>query len=282
MSVTLAPKSSLTEGFVDFRIVSYSPNIGAEVLDIDLTLPLSKAVVAALHNAFIRYQVLFFRDQRVSLEDLTRIAGHFGSLHMHVGVNPTSKPTDNALVRKLHYDETSTRVSGEDFHSDQSCAIIPPLGSLLYNHTVPKNGGGDTIFTSMYAAYEALSPGMQTYLEGLSAVHDGTRVFGSGSPISTHPLIVRHPESGRKLIFVNSFFTSKIVGVSKLESDRVLAFLYEHCAKPDWSCRFMWRDHSIALWDNRCTQHRAIWDYWPNIRSGYRVQIEGTEAPTAA
>lgn len=282
MSAPLAPNSLLTEGGVDFRIVPYSPNIGAEVLDIDLTQPLSEAVVAALHDAFIRYQVLFFRDQRISLEAQIRVAGYFGPLHTHVGVTTISKPTDNPLIRMLHYDETSTRVSGEDYHSDQSCAIIPPLGSMLYNHTVPKDGGGDTIFASMYAAYEALSPGMQTYLEGLSAVHDGTRVFGPGTPISTHPVIVRHPVSGRKLIFVNSYFTSKIVGVSKLESDRVLAFLYEHCTKPDWSCRFKWRDHSIALWDNRCTQHRSIWDYWPSVRSGYRVQIEGTESPAAA
>jgi taurine dioxygenase len=281
MSVTLPPKSSLTEEDVDFRIVPYSPNIGAEVLGIDLTKPLSKAAVVALHDAFIRYQILFFRDQKISVEDQIRVAGYFGPLHKHVGINTISKTTDNPVVRKLHYDETSTRVSGEEFHSDQSCAAIPPLGSMLYNHTVPKDGGGDTLFASMYAAYEALSPGMQTYLEGLSAVHDGTRVFGPGTPISTHPIIVRHPESGRKLIFVNTYFTSKIVGVSKLESDRVLSFLYEHCAKSDWGCRFRWHEHSIALWDNRCTQHRAIWDYWPSIRSGYRVQIEGTEAPAA-
>lgn len=282
MTVTLTTSSSVTEGGIYFKIVPYSPHVGAEILDIDLTQPLSEAAVAALHEAFIRYQVLFFRDQHISFEDQIRVASYFGPLGKHVGVNTISKTTDNALVRKFHYDETSTRISGENFHSDQSCASIPPLGSMLYNHTVPKDGGGDTMFASMYAAYEALSPGMQTYLEGLSAVHDGTRVFGPGTPISTHPVIVRHPESGRKLLFVNTDFTREIVGLSKLESERILAFLYDHCANPAWSCRFKWRDHSIAFWDNRCTHHKAIWDYWPNIRSGYRVQVEGSAAPVAA
>lgn len=269
----------LTKADADFRVVPYSPHIGAEILDIDLTQPLSEAEQAALHDAFIRYQVIFFRDQRISFEDQIRVARYFGPLGKHVGGQTISKITENPLVRRFHYDETSTQISGENFHSDQSCAPIPPLGSMLYNHTVPKDGGGDTMFASMYAAYDALSPGMQTYLEGLSAVHDGTRVFGPNTPTSTHPVIVRHPVSKRKLIFVNTDFTREIVGVSKLESARILAFLYEHCAKPEWTCRFRWRNHSIAFWDNRCAHHKAVWDYWPNVRSGYRVQVEGTEAP---
>ena len=164
---------------------------------------------------------------------------------------------------------------------DVSNPAIPPMGSILYLHTVPPKGGGDTMFASMYAAYDALSPRMKSYLEGLTATHDGTRVFGPGTPVSVHPVIIRHPESGKKVIFVNTDFTAKINELPRLEGERVLQFLIDHCNKPEWTCRFRWRSHSIAFWDNRCTHHKAIWDYWPNVRSGFRIQVEGTARPVA-
>jgi taurine dioxygenase len=258
-----------------------SPHIGAEIGGIDLTRPLSEAQIAQLRAAFTQYQVLFFRDQQISHDDQIRLAQHFGPLGKHVGGTTISKPTDNPLVRKFHYDENSKVISGENFHSDQSCAPMPPLGSMLYNHTVPPNGGGDTQFASMYAAYDALSPRMKTYLEGLTATHDGTRVFGPGTPSAVHPVVTRHPESGRKALYVNTDFTAYINDLPQLEADRLLRFLVDHCVNPQWIVRFRWRPHSIAFWDNRCVQHQAIWDYWPNVRSGYRVQIEGTAAPVA-
>jgi taurine dioxygenase len=258
-----------------------SPHVGAEIGDIDLTRPLSNQQVAELHQAFTEHLVIFFRDQRISFEDQIRVAGYFGPLGRHVGVNTISKTTENPFVRKFHYDETSKKISGENWHSDQSCAVIPPLGSMLYNHTLPPDGGGDTMFASMYAAYDALSPRMKNYLEGLTATHDGTRVFGAGTPISTHPVIVRHPVSGKKLIYVNTDFTSHINELPRAEGERILQFLYDHCARDEWVFRFRWRPHSIAFWDNRCTHHKAIWDYWPNVRSGFRVQVEGTAPPVA-
>jgi alpha-ketoglutarate-dependent taurine dioxygenase len=134
-----------------------SPHVGAEIGDIDLTRPLSNQQVAELHQAFTEHLVIFFRDQRISFEDQIRVAGYFGPLGRHVGVNTISKTTENPFVRKFHYDETSKKISGENWHSDQSCAAIPPLGSMLYNHTLPPNGGGDTMFASMYAAYDAVT-----------------------------------------------------------------------------------------------------------------------------
>jgi len=262
-------------------VTPVSPHIGAEIGDIDLTKPLPDRQVKELHEAFIQYLVIFFRDQKISFEDQTRVASYFGPLGKHVGVSTISKPTEHPLVRRFHYDENSKRISGENFHSDQSCAAIPPLGSMLYNHTVPPNGGGDTCFSSMYAAYDALSAKMKEYLHGLTATHDGTRVFGPGTPISVHPVIIRHPVSGRKVIYVNTDFTSHINEVSQQESDAILKFLYPHCNRDEWTCRFRWRAHSIAFWDNRCAQHKAIWDYWPHTRSGFRVQVEGTAAPVA-
>jgi taurine dioxygenase len=258
-----------------------SPHIGAEIGRIDLTRPLSNKQVEELHDAFARYLVIFFRDQKISFEDQIRLAGYFGPLGKHVGKSTISKPTDNDAVRRFHYNETSKQISGENFHSDQSCAAMPPLGSMLYNHTVPPDGGGDTMFASMYAAYDALSEGMKTYLTGLTATHDGTRIFGPGTPISVHPVITRHPVTGKKVIFVNQDFTSHINELPRLEGQRILQFLIDHCDKAEWTTRFRWAPHSIAFWDNRCTHHKAIWDYWPNVRSGFRVQIEGTAPPIA-
>jgi taurine dioxygenase len=258
-----------------------SPHIGAEIGGIDLTRPLSDAQIEQLRAAFLQYQVIFFREQHISFDDQIRLAEYFGALGTHAGKATISKPTENPLVRKFHYDENSQVISGENFHSDQSCAPIPPLGTILYNHTVPPNGGGDTQFANMYAAYDALSPRMKTYLDGLTATHDGTRIFGPGTPVSVHPVVVRHPESGRKALYVNTDFTSHINDLPRLEADRLLTFLIDHCVNSQWTVRFRWRAHSIAFWDNRCVQHQAIWDYWPNVRSGFRVQIEGTVAPVA-
>jgi taurine dioxygenase len=158
------------------------------------------------------------------------------------------------------------------------------MGSILYLHTIPPKGGGDTMFASMYAAYDALSERMKAYLHGLTAVHDGTRAFGFGKdiPVSTHPLIVKNPVTGRRSIFITPNIIMKINDVPPDESAAIISFLSAHCAHPDFQCRFRWRPHSIAFWDNRYTHHRALWDYYPNVRSGFRVQIQGSAPPLAA
>jgi taurine dioxygenase len=253
-----------------------SPNIGAEIGDVDVTKPLSAEQVEELRDAFTRYQVLFFRDQPVSNNDQSRLAAYFGPLGEHTGKYANSKVTDNPHVRRFHYDETSKRISGENFHSDLASWVHPPPASMLYLHTVPPYGGGDTIFASMYAAYEALSPQAKAYLEPLTATHDGRPIFGPDAPVSVHPLIARHPVSGRKGIYANVDYTTHVNDVPRLESARILQFLFDHCCNDIWTYRFRWRPHSIAFWDNRCVQHKALWDYWPHVRSGYRVQLEGT------
>ena len=175
--------------------------------------------------------------------------------------------------------------SGEVWHTDQSCSRVPPMASILHQHLIPPDGGGDTLFASMYAAYEALSDKMKAYLEGLTATHDGALIFDKGGedeyPVASHPVITVHPETGRKILFVNRGQTAYINEVSRAESRAILAYLFDHIEQPEWQMRFHWRNHSVAFWDNRCTQHRAIWDYWPNVRSGYRMQIKGVEAPRA-
>lgn len=263
------------------KVTPASPTVGAEVGNIDLTRPLSDLELAELKRAFTEHLVLFFRDQKIGFDDHVRLAEYFGSTGQHVGVKTNSQTTNDPRVRKFHADGDTPRVSGNIWHTDQSCAPIPPMASILYLHTIPPKHGGDTGFASMYAAYDALSDRMKIYLEGLTALHDGRDIFGEGTPSAVHPLIVRHPESGKKLIYIAKSFTKRINEVSEEESEMVLKYLTDHCARPEWSMRFHWEPHSIAFWDNRCVQHRAISDYLPHVRSGYRVQIEGTAPPVA-
>ena len=260
----------------------YTPNVGAEIFGIDLKKPLVADQLEEVKQAFYDHLVLFFREQEISFEDHIRLGEYFGTLGQHVGVSTNSKLSDNPKVRKFHFDETSPDVSGNVWHTDQSCAPIPPMASILYNHTLPPDGGGDTGFASMYAAYDGLSERMKKYLSGLTAVHDGEPIFGAGTPKATHPIVAVHPVTRRKLLYVNDSFTVKINDVPRDEGESILRFLKRHCERVEWSCRFKWEPHSVAFWDNRCAHHRAINDYLPNVRSGYRVQIEGEGPPIPA
>ena len=160
------------------------------------------------------------------------------------------------------------------------------MGSILHLHEVPPNGG-DTLFASMYATYDALSDPMKSWLSGLGALHESRHnlggYFGANEedtrdgmfPDAIHPVVCTHPESGKKLLFVNPAFTTEIVGLEPEESRAILAFLYGHIASPRFQCRFRWRKNSVAFWDNRCAQHMAIRDYQPHTRSGHRATIAG-------
>jgi len=259
-----------------------TPVIGAEIEGIDLG-DLDDDGFRTVHDALMAHGVLFFRDQDISVEAQKALGARFGELVVH--------PNDPGVeghpeVMRIHADETSKRVAGEMWHSDVSCDPVPPMGSILRLHTVPETGG-DTLFASMYAAYEALSDRMKALLDGLAAVHDGAPYYrevnrligrddgGRAYPSAEHPVIRTHPETGRKALFVNSMFTTRIVGLPADESAAVLDFLFRHVQRPDFQCRFRWRKDSIAFWDNRCTQHHAIWDYWPATRSGTRVTVRG-------
>ena len=259
-----------------------TPRIGAVISGIDLAAPLSARQVADLQQAIADHQVIFFRDQKLDPASLKRLGLHFGHLQAHA----LKGLPDHPEVRKLHADENSKHVAGEEWHSDMTCAPKPPMGSILYLHTLPSMGG-DTVFASMYAAYDALSDRMKAYLEGLTATHDGRLAFGRFDPtgqypIAVHPVIRTHPVTGRKILFVNKGFTSHINELPANESEAVLRFLYEHIQNAYFQVRFRWEPHSVAFWDNRCTQHLAIWDYYPQVRSGFRVQIEDAALAQAA
>ena len=173
------------------------------------------------------------------------------------------------------------------WHSDLSCDEEPPMGSILHLHTIP-NSGGDTMFASMYAAYNALSQPMKDFLGGLQAWHESAHVHrdrlghkgelrdGNDSyPVSLHPIVRTHPVTGRKCLFVNENFTTRVDGLTPNEGDALLKMLYEHIATPEFQCRFVWEEKSVAFWDNRCAQHRTVWDYYPKVRHGYRVTVAG-------
>lgn len=252
--------------------------IGAEIFGIDLSQPLSDGQFVALHEALTRHQVLFFRDQTLSHDDQKGLGRRFGKLAIHSGV---AGLPDHPEVVAIHADAQSKFVAGENWHSDLTCDAEPPMGSILYLPIVPETGG-DTLWASMYAAYEALSDRMKAYLDGLTAVHDADHVYrplfpdvDRKYPSSVHPIVRTHPVSGRKLIFVNPSYTTQIVGVSNEESTAILGYLYQHCANPDFHVRFRWKPGSVAFWDNRCTWHKAVWDYFPDVRSGFRVTVAG-------
>ena len=162
---------------------------------------------------------------------------------------------------------------------------------MLYITEVPPDGGGDTLYADMYLAYELLSEPMQEFLGTLTAVHDGALPYvGSygttppegGYPRNEHPVVVTHPETGRKVLYVNSGFTSRIKGLAPAESRALLDFLFRHIAEtPRLACRVRWEPNTLTFWDNRCTQHHAIWGYYPNRRYGERVSIVGDQAPAA-
>lgn len=275
-----APRRLTDAASIEVRRLS--PHIGAEIGGIDLTRPIGESQASVMREALLEHLVIFFRHQPIDVEQLKALGRCFGELHIHTGMKGMEEHPE---VRRFHIDGESKHVPGEEWHTDLSCDPIPPMGSILYLHTVPPVGG-DTLFASMYAAYEALSPQMRAYLERLTATHDGARAFKrfnpEGSyPLSVHPVIPRHPETGRRLLYVNQGFTSHINELPPAESAAVLAFLYQHCARPEFQVRFSWEPHSIAFWDNRCTQHLAIWDYYPQVRSGFRVQIKGVAAPVA-
>lgn len=256
-----------------------TPHMGAVISGIDLTRPFDAQQAERLRQALAEHLVIFFRDQPIDFDAHTRLARCFGEIHVAPAAAAWAVPGHPEITR-MHTDGTSKFVPGEDWHSDMTCDPEPPLGSILYLHTVPPSGG-DTVFSNMFLAYEALSPRLKAYLDGLTATHDAARVFGAIAPAGTlfnkssHPVIRTHPVSGRKALFVNKQFTASIDGLPKDEGAALLDFLCRHVQRPEFQCRFRWHPHSIAFWDNRSVQHSAIWDYFPQTRSGYRITVKG-------
>ena len=262
------------------QVAQLTPHIGAEISGIDLSKPLSEEQFRDIHNALLENLVIFFRDQQLTPKQHKAFAKRFGQLHIH----PVLGLKEDPEIIEIKADENSKRVAGEFWHSDVTSDPEPPMGSVLYMKTAPVSGG-DTLFANMYLAYETLSPPVKNMINSLKALHDGNvyrddyykdgRVTPKQYSMSEHPVVRTHPETGRKSLFVNRYFTTRIVGLSTSESDAILEMLFRHCEKEEFKCRFRWNPNSIAFWDNRCTQHQAIFDYYPQKRYGQRVTIAG-------
>jgi taurine dioxygenase len=260
--------------------------LGAEIRGIDLARPLDDGDVRRLRQALLDHLVLFFHDQSLDHDRHKDLGRLFGPLHIHPRA-PSPEGHPELLV--IHADENSKRVAGQGWHTDVSCDAAPPMGSILHLSEVPADGGGDTLFANMYAAFDALSTPLQDLLRGLTARHDSAHVYrgryyekARGArdehPSSDHPVVRTHPETGRQALFVNSGFTTRINGLERSESRALLDFLFRHIDRHEFHCRFRWRAGSVAFWDNRSTQHLAVFDYWPQVRHGVRVTVAG-DAP---
>ena len=276
----------INQSYETLEVETLTPHIGAKVRGVDLSQPLTNEQARDVHQAWIDWKILVFPNQHLNRDQHKAFARRWGKLHVHP-MQPTYGGDEEILVVKTTRDSAYT--SGDGWHTDVTCDPVPPLGSMLYITETPASGGGDTLFADMYLAYQMLSDPMKEFLDPLVAEHDGAGPYvGSykstppegGYPKSQHPVIVTHPDSGNKLLYVNRGFTSHIVGLSRSESNAVLEMLYRLIdSTPRLYCRVDWEPNSLAFWDNRCTQHHAVWDYWPNSRYGERVSIVGDQPP---
>ena len=263
------------------EIEPITPTLGAVVRGVDLGAPLESSTVAEVRAAWLEHLVLWFPDQPLSLGEQKTFASNFGDLWIHPTVPSPEGHPEVAVIRTR---PEAKLAPGEGWHTDMPAADTPPAGSVLRLEKVPPSGG-DTLFCNMYAAYDALSEPWQKFLEPLDAWQSGIKRHAKGfglpgdHPEALHPIVRRHPETGRKALYVNQGFTTHVEGMTAAESDAVLDFLYRHCENPAFHMRLRWKPHSIAMWDNRCVMHNAVNDYDPALRLGYRVMLAG-DRPT--
>ena len=268
---------------------------GAEINGVDLQ-SMSDEEVEAVADAQAAYGVVFLRGQTLTPDEQLAAARRFGPINVNRFFTPVPEHPQVAMVLKEPRHKHNV---GGGWHTDHSYDEAPALGSMLYALEVPR-AGGDTLFASMYKAYEALSPGLRQTLEGLRAVHSSRHVFGAGAAYArhederfhnagkatqdaVHPMVIRHPRIGRPALYVNPGFTVRIEGWTDDESRPLLKYLYGVAAREEHGFRFRWEVGSVAFWDNRATWHYALNDYPGERRLMHRVTVEGeTLAPYCA
>ncbi len=265
--------------------------LGAEISGVRLAESLDDETFKELRDAWLTYQVLFFRDQELTPDQHVAFAGRFGEFQKP-GFVPTLEDQPN--IRKQEMDEYSKIGSDVTWHTDDTFLETPSMGSVLYALDVPE-AGGDTVWINMYRAFETLSEPMQAFISPMTAIHDISATMGIGilrnygaeawqklrssTPPVEHPVVRTHPETGRKSLFVNPLLTSSIKGLSEPESRMLLDLLFQHMQQPENMCRFRWRKHSVAFWDNRSTAHKGVNDFYPAHRLMHRVAVADTERP---
>ena len=265
--------------------------LGAEIAYVDLGQPLSNAEFDQIHRTFLEKGILLFRDQEITREQHIAFSRRFGELDNHDSLPRDRHPDYPELllvtnIPKENGQPSDSKYTGQQWHSDLSFTPVPSLGSLLRGITIPPVGG-DTMFTNMYRAYDTLSDGMKKLLEGLHAIHTGSRKIVDLSsdrateqkklnPPIAQPVVRVHPETGRKALYIGDK-VSCFVGMTEEESRPLIEYLVKHATRPQFVYRHQWRANDIVLWDNRCTMHIALGDYEDGeIRHLERTTVKGT------
>jgi taurine dioxygenase len=277
-------------------ITPVSPVLGAEVRGLDLAEGVDDATFSILHRAFLEHGVLLFKNQTaMPVPVQLALCRRLGPLHEHSAA-PSDQDYPALLVFRTHRDSKVS--SGNGWHTDVSCEAEPPSATMLQIRVTPPDGGGDTLFADMEAAYATLVPARRRRLCGLTARHamahwprvsehlDGGPYRDPSYepdadppdvdlPEAIHPVVRTHPETGRRSLYVNPSFTVSIEGLEDADGRDMLESLHRHCARPEFQIRQRWQVNDVALWDNRRVQHFPIWDYWPHERCGNRVTVRG-------
>ncbi len=266
------------------KVTPLTPSIGAIISEVSLNKDLNSETIEQIYSALIKHQVIFFRDQNISPESHLKLAESLGEIDPGHPVYPHVEGHQSIVLLK---NDANNRPDTNDWHKDLTFKPNPPFASILHGVKVPKVGG-DTLWASMSAAYDKLPNGWKAHLEELEAIHDmGTfrnDFYKEGGIDSVnnalkkvgsavHKVIETHPISGLKYLNVNQSFTRNIVNESQGPSDHILQFLFQHISKPEFQVRFHWEDNSVAIWDNRITQHYAVFDYLPEFRHMQRVTV---------
>ena len=266
------------------KVIPLTPSIGAIISKVSLNKDLNSGTIEQIYSALIKHQVVFFRDQNISPETHLKLAESLGEIDPGHPVYPHVEGHQSIVLLK---NDANNRPDTNDWHKDLTFKENPPFASILHGVEVPKVGG-DTLWASMSAAYDQLPNGWKDHLEELEAIHDmGTfrndfykeggidsvnnALKNVGSAV--HKVIETHPISGLKYLNVNQSFTRNIVNESQGPSDHMLQFLFQHISKPEFQVRFHWEDNSVAIWDNRITQHYAVFDYLSESRHMQRVTV---------
>lgn len=261
------------------EIVVLTPNIGAEIQGVDLSRTLEKKQREKLYQAFCEHQVIFFRDQNLSPQQHLEFAHLFGKVDQvtHPKFDVVPEAPDISIVVNDQDRPPDINV----WHTDLTYLREPPKACVLYCQETPAHGG-DTLWASMPAVWQSLNPSLQSAFSSFTAQHklplenvtkEQVREVLDSEIDAIHDLKKIHPDTGRPYLYVNSVYTKRIMEISETESDKILSMLFNFIHQPEFQVRFKWRKHSLAVWDNRCTQHYAVADYYPQRRVMHRVSV---------
>jgi len=273
----------------NISIQKVSGAVGALIEGIDLSKKLCDSQIDTMQQTLFSHGVIFFRNQKLDIQEQKKVARYFGNIFIHPNFQGSGDDPEVVMVKRNPGDAA---IVGEDWHSDTAMMAEPPMGAVLYGIDIPPVGG-DTLFASQYMAYNALSESMKKIVYSLMAVNSDRNVAGPNSGLNNkrstkvredslwretthiHPVVRVHPKTGRKALFISRPYTIAIDGMHETESKALLEFLFNHCVRPEFTCRFQWEQGSVAIWDNRCVMHLAINDTGPYHRLMRRIQISG-------